>query len=615
MTHKFLLTIAAIGTTLVGIAQNTNDSIPEKKTTFQKTMNNLSGNFESNIQWYNDDSTLGDFSEAGKDPLGEHHLRANSYLNLDYNFLENFTVGLQVESYAPMSLLNYHESYDDTNIAQYYAKYQNNKINLSVTAGYFYEQFGSGLLLRSYEDRQLGTNNALRGGKIAYAPIKSIQLKAIYGQQRAGLDEFPKQAVTDAVVFGADTTFDLAEAFKLEKITALSLGASYVGKKEDAPENNTSDNYPEQIDSYALRLDVDFGKFYINGEYNLKGEDIVFYPANAIGGIGGTEVEEQYFEGNALLLTAGYSKKGLGISGTFRRLENMSFYTERQYNKPGSNLHNLSSMNYTPALTKQHDYSLTNIYVYNAQPGLNITNNLGQAGEIGGQIDLFYNFKRKSLLGGKYGTKINANLSYWALLDANMPSVNISSADDVAYDAEFFKFGTKLFRDFNFEIRKKMSRNLKMIATYVNVVIDRGLAHGSPATSFFGTEQEYISSNIAIIEGTYKLKKGRSFRLEGQHMWSDDIEKGNWAGGTIEYNLTKKIGLYATDMWNYGNEIDDEQVHYYNFGGSYTTSYKKGAFRAAVNYGRQRAGLVCVGGVCRQVPQNTGLTVNLAASF
>ncbi len=607
MTHKLLLTIAAIGTTLVGIAQNTNDSIPEKKTTFQKTMNNLSGNFESNIQWYNDDSTLGDFSEDGKDPLGEHHLRANSYLNLDYNFLENFTVGLQVESYAPMSLLNYHESYDDTNIAQYYAKYQNNKINLSVTAGYFYEQFGSGLLLRSYEDRQLGTNNALRGGKIAYAPIKSIQLKAIYGQQRAGLDEFPKQAVTDAVVFGADTTFDLAEAFKLENITTLSLGASYVGKKEDAPLDNTVDNYPEQIDSYALRLDVDFGKFYINGEYNLKGEDVAYKSLSGQQFL----IEDRYFKGNALLATVGYTKKGLGISGTFRRLENMSFYTERQYNKPGSNLYNLSSMNYIPSLTKQHDYSLTNIYVYNAQPGLSIANYLGQAGEIGGQFDVFYRFKRKTALGGKYGMKLTANLSYWAFLETTF------DADNNNYETEFLSFGTKLFRDFNFEVRKKLSSKLKMIATYVNVVIDSGMAHGSPPTSSIDTnfDIKYISSNIAIIEGTYKLKKGRSFRLEGQHMWSDDIEKGNWAGGTIEYNLTKKIGLYATDMWNYGNEIDDEQVHYYNFGGSYTTSYKKGAFRAAVNYGRQRAGLVCVGGVCRQVPQNTGLTVNLAASF
>jgi len=617
---KIILTSLAITCSLVGFSQEEKDSTKVKeKTVLNKFTDNLSGSFESNIQWYNDDKALGDFKESGKDALGEEHLRANTYLNIDYNFLKNFTVGMQVESYAPMSLLNYSSTYDDTNIAQYYARYRNNKLRLDVTAGYFYEQFGSGLLLRSYEERQLGTNNALRGGRIKYSPIEALRITALWGQQRIGLDEFPKQEVTKSQVFGFDTELDIASVFKLDKLNSFSLGLSYVGKQEDyelpTPTSEVPDGFPELINSFSGRLDIDFGNIYINTEYSVRGEDVVYYPANAIGGIGGQVVDGKYFEGNALLFTAGYTKKGLGVSGTFRRIENMAFFSERKYNKPGSNLFNLSSMNYIPSLTKQHDYSLTNVYVYSSQPFLNITNNLGQSGEIGGQFDVFYKFKKGSALGGKYGTKINANLSYWALLDAKMPEAAITSADDVKYEAEFLKFGTKLFRDFNFEVRKKLSPKLKGIFTYVNVATDKGLAHGSPAASFAGSEQEYITSNIVITEATYKLNKGRSVRLEGQHMWSDDIEKGNWAAGTFEFNLTKKLGIYAADMWNYGHEVDEEQIHYYNFGGSYSTSYKRGAIRAAVNYGRQRAGLVCVGGVCRQVPQNTGLTVNLAMSF
>ncbi len=616
---KIIITALALTFATVGFSQEENDSIQKNKTTFGKIKDNLSGSLESNIQWYNDDKALGDFFEGVKDPNGEEHLRANSYLNLDYNFLNNFTVGVQVESYAPMSLLNYTQEFDDTNIAQYYARYNNNKLRLDVTGGYFYEQFGSGLLLRSYEERQLGTNNALRGVRVVYSPIAAVRVKALWGQQRIGLDEFPKQEVTKAQVFGADVEVDLKSFIKTEKINSLSLGVSYVGKQEDLelvnPGDTVPNGFPEMVNSYAVRLDADFGKIYFNAEYDVRGEDTVVYPANAIGGIGGTVVDGKYFDGNATLLTVGYTKRGLGVTGTFRRLENMAFFSERKYNKPGSNLFNLSSMNYIPSLTKQHDYSLTSIYVYSAQPFLNITNNLGQAGEIGSQFDVFYKFKKGSALGGKYGTKVNANLSYWALLDAKMPTSVITNAEDVKYEAEFLKFGAKLFRDFNFEVRKKLSPKLKMIGSYVNVVIDRGLAHGSPAQSFKGSEQEYITSHIGIAEATYKLSKGRSVRLEGQHMWSNDIEKGNWAGGTLEYALSRKVGLYATDMWNYGNEIDEEQVHYYNFGGSYTTSYSRGALRAALNYGRQRAGLVCVGGVCRQVPQNTGLTVNLALSF
>jgi len=34
-----------------------------------------------------------------------------------------------------------------------------------------------------------------------------------------------------------------------------------------------------------------------------------------------------------------------------------------------------------------------------------------------------------------------------------------------------------------------------------------------------------------------------------------------------------------------------------------------------VNYGRQRAGIFCVGGVCRQVPAANGLTLSVTSTF
>ncbi len=69
------------------------------------------------------------------------------------------------------------------------------------------------------------------------------------------------------------------------------------------------------INSFSARMDIDFGKFYINTEYSIKGEDVAFTPPS----IGLPEIiEGEYFKGNALLFTAGYTKKGLGISGTFR---------------------------------------------------------------------------------------------------------------------------------------------------------------------------------------------------------------------------------------------------------------------------------------------------------
>ena len=53
-----------------------------------------------------------------------------------------------------------------------------------ITVGDVYGQFGSGLVLRLYEDRALGVDNALRGGKIEITPYKGIYLTALGGKQR-----------------------------------------------------------------------------------------------------------------------------------------------------------------------------------------------------------------------------------------------------------------------------------------------------------------------------------------------------------------------------------------------------------------------------------------------
>ena len=79
-----------------------------------------------------------------------------------------------------------------------------------------------------------------------------------------------------------------------------------------------------------------------------------------------------------------------------------------------------ATLNYLPALTKQHDYLLTNINVYVAQPNVSFQDpELMKSGEIGYQVDLFYNFKKGSPLGGKYGTKLSFNSALWYNLGGN----------------------------------------------------------------------------------------------------------------------------------------------------------------------------------------------------
>ncbi len=529
-------------------------------------LGNFSGSIESNSQWYQDDEDLG-FD------AGEQRFRSNNYFKLDYT-QGKISAGLQYEAYLPTSLLGYSDKLEDNGIATYYARYKGDK--LDVTAGNFYDQFGSGLIYRSWEDRQLGVNNSLRGVRVGYTPNNHTTIKGILGKQRRGFE------ATEASIHGVDAETNILKAFDKSATSTLNLGLSYVGKHEEYVGSN--EVVPSNVSNYGARLNY-YGRsgFYGGAEYVLKGEDVLVQNGN---------ISNKLFDGNAFLFNLGYSKRGFGINSTFRRMENMGMFSQRSLSDPSSNQFNEGNLNYIPALTKQHDYLLTNIYVYQAQPNLSFLNQ--QIGEIGGQLDIYYNFAKGTALGGKYGTKLAINGSYWNGINAEF--------DNGSYEAGFFDFGKKFFHDVNFEVSKKWSPKFSSIFTYMHAYYDKGIVEGG--------NYNHIISNVVVGDFLYKITNKNSLRAELQHLQSKR-DKKNWAAAVLEYSHNYKWGFYVSDMYNYGNDNPDKRFHYYSVGGSYTQN----TTRLQLNYGRQRGGLICVGGVCRYVPENNGFTLNLQHSF
>jgi len=529
------------------------------------------GGFESNSQLLLDDEGLRLSDDQPGFLAPDDNFRANNYLQLNYT-LGKFTAGVQYESYLPSALLGYSPDFDENNgIATYYLNFKNDKLDL--TGGYFYEQFGSGLLLRSWEDRQLGINTALSGVRVIYSPNDELQIKGVYGNQRNAFE------LSEGVVQGVDVNYDLAKLLDSESLD-LTMGLSYVGRYQDTA---TNDNIPSIVNAYAGRLDFSSGKIYGGFEAALKDPDVI---ANE-----GVLVSDRLYDGTALQFNLGYVQKGLGINSTFRRLENFGFYVDRLAE---GNQFNQQLINYTPALTKQQDYLLTNIYVYNPQARI-ITDNIERrVGEVGAQGDFYYTFPKGSVF-GKYKTKLAANFSYWAGLDTEFN-------DDLSYTTSFVGAGDRYFRDINFEIKNKWSKKFRSVFTFQDVIVDKGVSLGGP----LGVQGD-IKATIAVAEGTWNLGKGRSFRAVGQHLWTKDDRK-NWAAAVLEYNFSSQFNVYFADSYNYGGE---GKLHYYNVGGSYS----KGRTRFSMNYGRQRGGLICVGGVCRFVPESNGLTASLAVTF
>ncbi len=526
------------------------------------------GGFESNAQWYLNDKDLG-----VQHP--ENPIRSNNYLFLNYAY-KNWSAGIQGESFQEKALLNFNPGYKETNVGTYFVQFKNKKINL--TAGYFYEQFGSGLLLRTWEDRALGINNALRGGRIIFKPTTYLTFKGIYGQQRSGFE------VSNGKIYGFDSEVALGQALNLEK-SEVTLGLSYVGRDETTAVTNP--NFNSLTNAFAGRLNYSYNAFYASTEYNFKSKDAILEVRD--------QIENNFIKpGSALLINMGYSGKGYGWDGTFRRLENMSFFSERTAK---GNSYNDKIMNFVPSLTKQHHYNLANIYTYQAQPNVILSDaTLVKAGEIGGQIDFFYNFKKGSKLGGKYGTKVSMNFSNWNALAGTF---YISNAKD--YQTDFFGFGKKYFSDANIEVSKKWNDKWQSIFSYINQYYNKKLI-----------EETYglVKTNILTAESTYRITPTQSIRMLGEHLWADS-DKKNWGSATVEFNLNSKFSVFVSDMYNYGNDNPDLRNHYYNMGGS----FRKNATRIALNYGRQRGGLICIGGVCRFVPESSGISISLNTTF
>ncbi|MGZ4056380.1 MAG: DUF6029 family protein [Bacteroidia bacterium] len=529
----------------------------------QLNLNNLTnsnfgevhGNFQLNAQYYIPDSTIGAAAAPEK-------MLMNGFANIIYT-KGKFTAGIRYESYLN-ELQGYPAGYKGTGIPYRFADYKSD--NLEVTIGSFYEQFGSGLTLRTYEERNLGLDNALDGFRLKLQPLKGIYLKAFIGKQRTYFS-------SAGLVRGFDGEIQLNEAFKklADKKTIVTLGGSFVSKYQ--PDADPTLVLPENVGNSAGRFDITRNNFKINGEYAYKIND----PS--------LDNNFNYKYGDAILLQTSYAVKGFALSLSGSRIDNMSYRSDRT-----AQLTN-QLINYIPALPKQQTYSLLAFYPYASQ----------SRGEMEFSSELKYKIKKGTVLGGQYGTDITINYSGANSLDTTQ--IKGTDTKRLGYTSNYLGVGKEVyFRDFYVEITKKINKLWKGTLIYANQVYDKSIIQkpGYPT----------IYSNIVVLDVTYKLKQTSALRLELQNLQTKQDQQ-DWAYALLEYTINENWFVAAGDQYNYGNDISAQRYHYYmgNIG------YTKNANRITLGYGKQRAGIFCVGGVCRNVPASNGLTLSITSSF
>lgn len=534
---------------------------------------NITGNVESIFQYLNEDTIIGANQPPSKGLI-------NSYMNVFYT-QGNFKAGLRFESYLPR-IQGYPNRFDGTGLGMRYVGYANDFID--ITIGSFYEQFGTGLALRAYEDRALGYDNLLDGARLIVRPYKGVTLKGVYGYQRLSFQS--GQIVhADGIVRGFDGEIHLNETFKglEDKKLDVVIGGSFVSKYQ--VDDNEDFVLPENVGVYGGRVKLRFGKFTFDAEYVIKEQD----PSNDNNYI--------YNYGHAALFNFGYSRKGLGILLSGKSADNMSYRSDRT-----KDLQDVF-INFLPAMNKTHTYNLVaTLYPYATQP----------LGEMAYQAEILYTIPKGTKLGGKYGTAINGNASIALGPNQRLDGINLNDSSRVTYKARPFDSSDSLYwLDINVNITRKLNKQFSLIASYFHIQLNNDVAKIS------NNAKGIIKSHIAILELTYKINTKHSLRTELQGLFlerdkfGEIMDNGDWATILLEYSVSPHYFFSVMNQYNFGNPNGDKRTNYPIF----TCGYIKDATRFMVSYGRQRAGLFCVGGVCRFVPANNGLTFSFTHSF
>lgn len=540
----------------------------------------ISGNFQLDAQSYQEDSIIGADKAAEK-------MLTMFYSNINATY-RNFNAGLRFEGYLN-ALQGYLPANEGFGIPYFYAGYTTD--NMEFTLGSFYEQFGSGLILRTYEEKTLGYDNALNGMRMKIKLGHGLSLKAVYGKQRLAqyyVNDQTHLVLGDGIVRGLDAELNVNEMIRklAESKTSILIGGSFVSKYQK--DDNPVYILPENVAAGAGRIDISRGKVNFMTEYVYRSMDPSAAGVdNSNGNVGQNFI---YRPGQGLVVNASYSTKGLGVYLAAKSIDNLNFRSERT-----AKINDLL-INFIPDYTKNHTYSIAAMYPYGTQPN----------GEAGFQASVQYNLKKGTKLGGKYGTDLKFEYArMFSLEKTALDSVSLTSNSGTeGYNASLFGFGKDLFyQDITFQIDKKINSNLKGLLLLQDLTYNNNIIHG--AGEYSGT----IHAFNVVADFYYKFTSKRTLHTEVQHMLTQQ-DKGNWASLMFEYTIPSWFFIVG-DLYNYGNSIEEERVHYYTI----AVAYAHHANRIQLGFGKQREGVVCTGGICRRVPAAYGFNVSITSSF
>jgi hypothetical protein len=536
----------------------------------------FSGNLLMTYQKYVRDDSIGANTKVYK----ENTASADAWLFMQYR-IKGYSFILRYDAFNNSPLLDPQSAYTNHGVGFWQINKSIDK--LDITMGSFYDQFGTGILFRAYEQRQIGIDYAIQGMRLKYNINDKWAIKGFAGNQKGNIKNrfgFANQVISGLNIEG---NLDLG---KDGKFGALQVGASAVNRTLD---RETMDRLVATINTYDL-ADRFYPKYNVYGgnayftytkdnfswtvEGNLKSKEAIMEDDSKFHLTGGKVLYTSMSWGKGGW-NLGNQKASVGLNVQARHVDHFSFRTA-----PTENLLN-GLVSYLPSMTRQNTYRLLSRY-----------NAPGQAmGEDGVQGEI--EFKPRK------GTQIFFNGSYVQTLASN-GKLNQATG---AMEAQ------KLFSENYLEVVQKIGKHNKLKLGIQRIFYNQ---------TRYESEPEYVpvKTITPFGEWLHTLDQGRSLRIEWQYLNTKN-DQGSFANLMIEMFVRKNLSIAVADMVNVVPHryermiIADKVLHYPTFFVGYTE--KNTVFTLA--FLKQQQGVNCSGGICREEPAFSGVRFTVSSNF
>jgi hypothetical protein len=517
------------------------------------------GSFQSNTNFFIRDKKIGAFNLPHYD---NYKVGADAWLNLNYtNEKYELETGIRLDFFYNSILRVPTTPYTGVGVGNFYIK---KKVkDLTITGGYIYDQIGTGIIFRSFEERALGIDNALLGARLQYDVKDKLKLKAFAGVQKL------KFSVQKPIIVG----FNAEGNFAIKDKAAFRPGVGVVNRSMD---KDNMDKVVATIESYdtAGRFIPKFNTYAATVYNTLTAGDFTWYVEGAYKtteAIKKDQIRDAKdtlinAAGNCIYTTLNYSRKGFGMTLQFKRTQN--FYLHTSPNSTEALFDGL--MNFLPPVSRQNSLRLPALYFAQSLENRELA--------FGAEFIYSPNRKATFIVQGSY------------IRDFILKKFNPSSTP--FFGEAFASAQIKPIKSLELEFGFFFARYNKFI--------------------YRKEGEQDINAYTPFMEFSYKINKKHSLRFEFQyqHVVKD---YGQWLFALLEYNIAPNFSFAVSDMWNFkpNPNLNPNANHYYSF----FVGYTRGPHRFTLAYVKQVEGIVCTGGVCRLEPAFSGVKFGVNSTF